>query len=97
MEREAQGDPTFRVCGKIPAMGKRGGGRASVWCMAPPGGQAVLVGADPGRFFVPSYVGGKGRAGMWLDGGPDWAEVALLVGRSYRLVAPKRLVAMAAG
>ena len=32
---------------------------------------------------------------MRLDRGPDWAEVALLVRRGYRLVAPKRLAAQA--
>jgi hypothetical protein len=31
---------------------------------------------------------------MRLDDGPDWEEVALLVRRSYRLVAPKRLAAL---
>ena len=96
-EKQTWGDPTFRVRDRIFAMEKRGDGRVSIWCKAPPGGQAILVGADPERFFVPPYVGGKGWIGMRLDGSPDWAEVALLVGRSYRLVAPKRLAALAAG
>ena len=61
------------------------------WLKAPPGSQMVLVGADPERFFVPPYVGHKGWIGMRLDNDPDWDEVAVLVGRSYRLVAPKRL------
>ena len=43
-------------------------GRVSMWCKAPPGSQAVLVGADPARFFVPPYVGPKGWVGMRLDG-----------------------------
>jgi hypothetical protein len=51
----------------------------------------VLVGADPKRFFVPPYVGHKGWIGVRLDDKPDWDEVAELVKRSYRLVAPKRL------
>jgi predicted DNA-binding protein (MmcQ/YjbR family) len=93
-EQEAWGDPTFRVRGKIFAMEKRGDGRISVWCKAPPGGQAVLVGADPERFFAPPYVGPKGWVGMRLDSAPDWDEVAKLVQRSYRLVAPKRLAAL---
>ena len=41
-------------------MEKRGDGRISVWCKAPPGSQMVLVGADPDCFFVPPYVGPKG-------------------------------------
>ncbi len=47
VEKEAWGDPTFRVREKIFAMEKRGDGRSSVWCKAPPGSQMVLVGADP--------------------------------------------------
>jgi predicted DNA-binding protein (MmcQ/YjbR family) len=93
-EKQAWGDPTFRVRDRIFAMRKTGDGRVSVWCKAPPGSQAVLVGADPGRFFVPPYVGGKGWVGMRLDAGPDCNEVALIVARSYRLVAPKRLAAL---
>ena len=60
---------------------------------APPGSQQVLVGADPERFFAPPYVGTKGWVGMWLDLAPDWAEVRLLVTRSYRMTAPKRVAA----
>jgi predicted DNA-binding protein (MmcQ/YjbR family) len=41
----------------------------------------------------PPYVGHKGWIGMRLDQRPDWNEVAEVVRRSYRLVAPKRLVA----
>jgi predicted DNA-binding protein (MmcQ/YjbR family) len=94
VEQETWGDPTFRVGKKIFAMEKRGDGRHSVWCKAPPGSQMVLVGADPNRFFVPPYVGHKGWIGMRLDDGPDWSEVAQLVRRSYRLIAPKRLTAL---
>jgi hypothetical protein len=94
VEKEAWGDPTFRVRGKIFAMEKRGDGRVSLWCKAPPGSQMVLVGADPERFFVPPYVGHKGWVGVRLDSTPDWEEVAALVKRSYRLIAPKRLAAL---
>ena len=95
-EKETFGAPTFRVRDRIFAMLSRGDdGRVSMWCKAPPGSQAVLVGADPARFFVPPYVGPKGWIGMRLDGGPDWAEVELLVRRSYGLIAPKRLATLA--
>lgn len=90
-EKEAWGDPTFRVRDRIFAMEKRGDGRVSVWCKAAPGSQAVLVGADPSLFFVPPYVGSKGWIGMRLDASPDWDEVAIIVRRSYRLTAPKKL------
>lgn len=90
VEKTAWGDPTYRIGDKIFAMEKRGDGRVSVWCKAPPGSQQVLVGADPERFFVPPYVGHKGWVGMRLDADPDWREVSALVGRSYGLIAPKR-------
>ena len=96
VEKQAWGDPTFRVAGRIFAMEKRGDGRVSIWCKAPEGSQEVLVGADPGLFFVPPYVGHKGWIGMRLDRDPDWTEVATVIERSYRLIAPKRLAALIA-
>lgn len=93
VEKETWGDPTFRIRDKIFAMEKRGDGRVSLWCKAPAGSQQVLVGADPERFFVPPFVGHKGWIGMRLDRKPDWAEVAVVVKRSYRLIAPKKLAA----
>lgn len=91
IEKEAWGDPTFRVRDRIFAMEKRGDGRVSVWCKAAPGSQAILVGAEPELFFVPPYVGAKGWIGMRLDAKPDWTEVAAIVQRSYRLIAPRKL------
>ena len=90
-ERETWERPTFRVRDKIFAMQQDSDGRPSVWCKAPPGSQTVLVGADPARFFAPPYLGPKGWVAMRLDRRPDWDEVAKLVRRSYRLVAPRKL------
>ena len=81
--------PTFRVDDKIFALDRSVEGRPSVWFKAPVGAQAVLIGADPGLFFSPPYYGSKGWVGMRLDRAPDWSEVAAMVQRSYRLVAPK--------
>jgi hypothetical protein len=94
VERETWGDPTYRVREKIFAMERRDDGRVSVWLKAPMGSQTILVGAAPERFFVPPYVGHKGWVGIRLDDGPDWEEVAMLVRRSYRMTAPKRLAAL---
>jgi hypothetical protein len=91
-EKEAWGDPTFRVRDKIFAMEKRGDGRVSVWLKAPEGFQRMIVEADPDLYFVPPYVGHKGWIGIRLDDRPDWQDVCRLIERSYRLVAPKRLV-----
>ena len=93
-ERETWERPTFRVRDKIFCIQTEHDERRALTCKAPPGSQAVLVGADPELFFVPPYVGHKGWVGMRLDRGPDWDEVALLVRRSYRLVAPKRLATL---
>lgn len=96
-EKQAWGDPTYRVRDKIFAMEKRGDGRTSVWCKVPDGLQPIMVADDPNRFFVPPYVGPKGWVGIRLDvDDPRWTEVAALVLRSYRLIAPKRLAALAA-
>ena len=96
-EKETWDLPTFRVRDKIFAMAIIGETPLQLWCKAPPGSQAILVGADPQRFFVPPYVGHKGWVGMRLGKGVDWREVDTLVTRSYRLIAPKRLVALSAG
>ena len=90
-EQETWGDATYRVRAKIFAMEKRGDGRPSVWCKAPPGSQQVLVGADPDALLRPALCRPQGlgrhaarpRAG--LEGGRDTGP------RSYRLIAPKRL------
>jgi hypothetical protein len=94
-EKETWETPTFRVRDKIFAMATGlDRGEASFWCKAPPGVQAILVGADPDRFFVPPYVGRNGWIGVRLTGEPDWTEIAALLRRSYRLTAPKRLASL---
>jgi predicted DNA-binding protein (MmcQ/YjbR family) len=92
IEKETWDAPTFRIRDKIFAMVHAVDGRASVWCKAPPGVQAILIGAAPDRFFRPPYVGPKGWIGIWLEAATDWQELAELIGRSYRMTAPKRLL-----
>ena len=44
-----------------------GDGRVALWCNAPPGLQESLVNEDPGRFFVPPYVGAAAGSGFgWM-------------------------------
>jgi hypothetical protein len=83
--------PSFRVRDKLFVM--VGEDREHMTCKAPPGVQQMLVASDPVRFFVPQYVGSKGWVGIRLDGNPDWTEIAEIVEDSYRMIAPKRLVA----
>ena len=46
---------------------------------------------------MPAYIGSKGWIALRLDRGDiDWDEVTELVTGSYRLIAPKRLAALAA-
>jgi hypothetical protein len=67
--------------------------RLAFWCAAPPGAQEELVAAEPGRFFRPPYVGGRGWLGVYLDvPDVDWTEIEEIVTDAYRQVAPKRLV-----
>ena len=86
-------DPTYRVRNKIFAMESSRDGRPALWCKAPPGAQSMLVDADPERFFAPPYVGPKGWIGVHIDRGTDWDLVRDLVSDSYRMTAPKRLLA----
>ena len=93
-EEGGVGDPSFKVRHKIFAMQHRMDSRMSMWCKAPPGAQAILVGSKSERFFVPPYVGHHGWVGAWLDVEMDWEEIADLVEESYRMTAPKRLSAL---
>lgn len=63
-----------------------------LWCAAPPGAQESLVDSEPGRFFRPPYVGGRGWLGVRLDGRVDWGQVESLCEEAYRAVAPARLL-----
>ena len=72
-----------------------GDGRLAVQCRAAPGENVALVAEDPVRFSIPPYVGPRGWVGIFVDlPAVDWDEIAELVTDSYRLVAPKRLVAL---
>jgi predicted DNA-binding protein (MmcQ/YjbR family) len=92
------GTPTFKVRGKIFCMrhSLHEVARWSAWFKAQPGVQELLVRSDERRFFVPPYVGGKGWVGAYLDVEQDWDELADLIEESYRMTAPKRLVALLA-
>jgi hypothetical protein len=96
-ERLSHGSPTFFIRGKKTFVmyldSHHGDGRLAIWCAAPDGMQAALVEADPGRFFVPPYVGHRGWLGVRLDRGLDWDELAGIVEDAYLTVAPKSLAA----
>ena len=95
-ERLSHGAPTFFVRGKraflMVLTNHHGDGRFALWCAAPEGMQAMLVEADPKRFFVPPYVGHRGWLGVRLDRGLHWDELAGIAEDAYAVVAPPRLV-----
>lgn len=45
------------------------------------------------RFWVPAYLGPSGWLGLDVADGSDWDEVAELLEESFRLTAPKGLIA----
>jgi predicted DNA-binding protein (MmcQ/YjbR family) len=85
-EKEAWGEPTFRVGERMFAVfsnDHHGDGRVAIVCKAPPGMQDDAVRGDPERYYVPPYVGGKGWLGMRLDRGLDWKIVASVLRQAY--------------
>jgi hypothetical protein len=95
-ERLSHGAPTFFVRKKTFVMvlnDHHADGRFAIWCAAGEGMQAMLVEADPERFFVPPYVGHRGWLGFRLDRELDREELAGLLEDAYVEVAPPKLVA----
>lgn len=97
-EKESHGRPAF-FTGKV--FGYYGGSIRSggEW---EPHDHAILFLPDPGerpaleaddRFWVPAYLGPSGWLGLDLDAGSDFGEIAELLEESFRVTAPKRLVA----
>jgi hypothetical protein len=68
-------------------------GRIALWCAALPGAQALLMEADPKRFFIPPYVGKGGWIGIHLDRSND-ALLGDVVKRAYCAIAPEKLRAV---
>ena len=108
VEQETWEQPTFRVRSKIfaivgevdPAdedrasMVDRGGSPAliRISMKTPPGDQELLL-AEGEPFFFPPYVGSRGWIGIVVGETTDFSEIAELIEDSYRMTAPKRLLA----
>jgi len=95
-ERLSHGAPSFFVrekrCFAMVLTDHHGDGRFAIWCAAGEGVQAMLVEADPERFFRPPYVGHRGWLGVRLDRGLDLEEVAGILEDAYAEVAPAKLL-----
>jgi predicted DNA-binding protein (MmcQ/YjbR family) len=49
----------------------------------------------PAKYYLPAYIGKRGWFGLYLDRGTiDWKEVKNIIELSYRLSAPKTLIAL---
>jgi hypothetical protein len=96
-ERLSHGAPTWFAVKKsfvtLWADGHHAEDFPHLWCAGLPGAQQELTAAEPGRFFRPPYVGGRGWIGVRLDRDLDWEEIAELCRDAYRAVAPARLAA----
>ena len=94
-ERSGVDHLAFKVGKKIFAyytFDHHGDGRIAFLCKAPPGEQGRLVKENPGRYFVPPYVGPKGWVGLRLDTPRvNWREVKNLALAAYFLTAPDSL------
>lgn len=96
-EKLSHGSPTWWGGKKTFATYHSGSydeGRRAVWIKAPEGVQEDLIDADPEKFYRPKYLGPSGWVAMRLEGKVDWNEVRFLLLQGYRMVAPKRAIAL---
>jgi hypothetical protein len=88
-ELETWGEATFRVRGRIFAMGSPEGGRVSV--KASLDDQAGLVAMDPKTFAISAYTGRFGWVSVRLAGvGRELGE--RLIKNAWERTAPRRLL-----
>jgi hypothetical protein len=98
-ERVSHGEPAWFIRGKrqfVTYADHHHDDRVAFWCSAPEGAQRILTGAEPDRYFVPPYVGGRGWVGCYLDVEVDWDALEEIVVDAYVTVAPARLAAQIA-
>jgi hypothetical protein len=92
-EKLSHGEPTFFAGKKVFAMfanNHHNDGHIAVWCPAPLGMQAILIEAEPKKFFRPPYVGGSGWIGINLDQIRD-KELTSHLTQAWRMIASKKL------
>lgn len=85
-EKLSHSAPTFFVNKKTFATfvdNHHGDGRLALWCMAPPGAQAMLVESNGDHYFVPPYVGYMGWVGVRLDRDNAWSQIAAVIEQAY--------------
>ncbi len=95
-EKMSHGEPTFFVNKKVYVMfanNHHNDGHIAVYLPAAIGIQAMLIKASPEKFFRPPYVGVRGWFGIELNRVSD-EELASHILEAWRLIAPKRLLAL---
>jgi hypothetical protein len=95
-EKMSHGEPTFFVNKKVYVMfanNHHNDSHIAVYLPAAIGIQAMLIKASPEKFFRPPYVGVRGWFGIELDRVSD-EELASHIREAWRLIAPKRLLAL---
>ena len=98
-ERVSHGEPAWFIRGKrqfVTYADRHHDDRVAFWCAAPEGAQQILTDAEPDRYFVPPYVGGRGWVGCYLDVEVDWDALEEIIVDAYVTVAPARLAAQIA-
>jgi hypothetical protein len=92
-ERSSRNTPVFWVKGRQFAMvvdDHHGEQCAGVWMKAADGLQADLVRSDPGRYFVPPYLGFRGWIGIRIDARADWKAIKALLQDAHAITARGR-------
>lgn len=95
-EKLSHGEPTFFVGKKVFAMfsnNHHNDGRIAVLCPAPIGIQAMLIEAEPEKFYKPPYVGGSGWIGIHLNQISD-DELGSHLREAWRMIATKKIRSM---
>lgn len=92
-EKLSHGEPTFFVRKKVFAtcsINHHNDGHIAVVIPAPIGVQAMLIEAEPKKYYRPPYVGGAGWVGIELPRVTD-KELNLHLREAWKLIAPEKL------
>ncbi|MCI0662246.1 MAG: MmcQ/YjbR family DNA-binding protein [Acidobacteria bacterium] len=92
-EKLSHGEPTFFVGKKVFAMfsnNHHNDGHIAVVCPAPLGMQAIMIEAEPKKFYKPPYVGVRGWIGINLDQVRD-KELTSHLTQAWQMIAPKKI------
>lgn len=92
-EKLSHGEPTFFVRKRVFAMcsiNHHNDGHIAVTVPAAIGIQAMLIEAEPEKYYRPPYVGGAGWIGIELPRVSD-KELTLHLREAWKLIAPEKL------